>query len=235
MSQSDPIKTIKDKEANEVEVTPLIKRKGKLPKMMVRKTHEFLSHVATLRFIIICQMLLLMWALSTIQAMPSEIVIKYAPQLRNGATLKAGEYPKAAIITDVEYLWLAINTWETGGEKEVNKILWRYQNFLSPEFKLQLERGYKMLDSQGSLDRRRTAHSVPGQIFDFDDRVVQLTANSWVVYLDVVLEETIEGRIVRKPTYRYELLVERYTVNMEMNPIGLRLTGFQKAPVRIKN
>lgn len=214
---------------------PLKDRKGKIPEIMVKKLHEHLSHVATLRFVCFFEAILLVLALSTIAAMPSQITLKYSPQLRDGATLKLGEFPKAAIMTDVEFLWIAINKWDTGGLKEANHLLWRYQNFISPSFKAELEKSYEVLNSRGSLNRRRAPHSVPGQIFEYDDRVTQITENSWVVYLDIILEESADDRPIRKPTYRYEIMVERYETNTDVNPIGLRLTGFRVPPVRIKD
>lgn len=230
-------KNITDSEDNIIQdEIPLAKRKGRIPKSMVKSSQEYLSHVLTLRLICLLLSAGLGLCIYTISVMPSQIIVKYAPQLRDGATLKLGEFPKASIISDVQYLWLAINTWEKGGLDEVNGLVWRYSNFLSPEFKAQLEKENKLLSKRGSLDRIRNAHAVPGQLFEFKDRVVEVTADSWIVYLDVILEEsTPEGQLIRKPTYRYSIMVERYTTNLNINPIGLRLTGFRDAPLRIND
>lgn len=223
---------------NETEVDkeiPLHKRLGKTPKSMVKSKHEFISHVTTLRIACGAMLLLLGLALNTISEMPSQIVVKYAPQLKDGATLKLGEFPKASIITDVQYLWLAINTWKESGRDEANDLLWRYTNFMTPDFRSDLESEYKQLNARGALNRKRTPSAVPGQMFDFEDRVVQLTEDSWVVYLDIVLEESTMGEIIRSPTYRYAIEVERFITNMELNPIGIRLAGFREPPKRIKD
>lgn len=226
---------MKDTDVEGDDEIPLHKRLGRIPKIMVKGKHEFISHVVTLRMI--CGALFLGLGLSiyTISQMPSQIVVKYAPQLRDGATLKLGEFPKAAIITDVQFLWLALNTWEKSGRDEANQLLWRYSNFMTPQFKSELEAEYKVLGSKGALDRKRMPHAVPGQMFEFEDRVVQLTDDSWVVYLDIVLEESTMGELIRQPTYRFAIQVERFITNLELNPIGIRLAGFREPAKRIKD
>lgn len=214
---------------------PLHMRKGRLPKVMVSKTHEHLSHVITLRIIIAILVVLLFMSLYTTSQIPKQILLKVSPVMESGATMKIGEYPKAAVLSDVQYLWLAINRWENTGDEDARKLLWRYQNFLSPEFKEDLERKYDELAKTGVMSRKRIPSAVPEQIFQYSDRVVQINKDTWKVFLDITLEETLDGAVVRKPTYRYYLMVQRYEADLTANPLGLRIVGFSDEPKRIKD
>lgn len=227
--------TDESKSVNQDKELPLHMRKGRLPKIMVSKTHEHLSHVITLRAIITILVVLLLMSLYTTSQIPKQILLKVSPVMESGATMKVGEYPKAAVLSDVQYLWLAINRWENTGEEDAKKLLWRYQNFISPEFRADLERQYEELAKTGVMSRKRIPAAVPEQIFQYSDRVVQINNDTWKVFLDITLEETLDDIVVRKPTYRYYLMVQRYESDLTANPLGLRIVGYSDEPKRIKD
>ncbi|MBD0788034.1 DUF2895 family protein [Vibrio sp. Y2-5] len=234
ITETETIDLVSSKEFDENEI-PLSKRIGKLPKIMVQKTHEHLSHVATLRFMIALLVCLLFMSMYTTSQMPKRILVKISPQMQSGLTMKIGEYPKSAILSDIQFLWLDMNNWDKSGDDQAIPLVDRYQYFLSPEFQVQLKEKYEEMSRKGALNRTRLPSAVPGQLFQFEDRVIQVSKDSWKVFLDIKIEERMDGELVRSPTYRYFFLVERFESNLDYNPLGLRIVGYSDEPKRIKD
>ena len=53
-----------------------------------------------------------------------------------------------------------------------------------------------------------------------------LGEQSWIVWLDLELLESVKGMTVKHTTIRYPLRVVHYAVDLETNPWGLALDGF---------
>ena len=67
--------------------------------------------------------------------------------------------------------------------------------------------------------------ALPGAAYR-EDRIEILSADAWVVWLDLELEESVRGMTIKRTTIRYPLRVVRLAVDPETNPWGLALDGF---------
>jgi hypothetical protein len=54
-----------------------------------------------------------------------------------------------------------------------------------------------------------------------------LGGDVWVVWLDLDLLESVKGMTVKRTAIRYPLRVVRFAVDLETNPWGLALDGFE--------
>jgi integrating conjugative element protein (TIGR03746 family) len=66
---------------------------------------------------------------------------------------------------------------------------------------------------------------IPGHGFE-EQRVSVLGGDAWIVRLDLDLLESVKGMTVKRTAIRYPLRVVRYAVDLEANPWGLALDGF---------
>ena len=71
----------------------------------------------------------------------------------------------------------------------------------------------------------RALQGIPGLGYS-ESRVDILDAQTWQVWLDLELLESVKGMTVKRTRIRYPLRVVRYAVDPETNPWGLALDGF---------
>tara|TARA_R110002167_G_scaffold93474_7_gene250486 strand:- start:1962 stop:2582 length:621 start_codon:yes stop_codon:yes gene_type:complete len=130
-------------------------------------------------------------------------------------------------------IFTAINTWNTSGEKDyINNIL-SLKNYLGHNFESQLVADYHEKEVNGALMRKRTMTGVPGKGFT-PQKVESLGNGSWVVYIDIHLEESVDGSTIKNVYMRYPLLVQQSQQSILDNPFGLVIAGYYKQPIRTK-
>jgi integrating conjugative element protein (TIGR03746 family) len=79
---------------------------------------------------------------------------------------------------------------------------------------------------RGELTGRvRVIQPIVGQGYE-ERRVDVIDADTWVIWLDYRIQETVRGMEVKHLKIRYPLRVVRYNVDPETNPWGLALDGF---------
>ena len=66
---------------------------------------------------------------------------------------------------------------------------------------------------------------LPGHGYE-ERRVDLVDDDTWIVWLDLDLQESVKGMTVKHTAIRYPLRVVRYAVDLEANPWGLALDGF---------
>ena len=66
---------------------------------------------------------------------------------------------------------------------------------------------------------------MPGHGFE-ERRVDVLSSDTWVVWLDLDLLESVKGMTVKQTTIRYPIRVVRQAIDPETNPWGLALDGY---------
>ena len=158
--------------------------------------------------------------------MPGTITVHIPPDLRSGAVMTLDEVPPANIYAFAFYIFQQLNRWPDDGAEDYGKAIFRIAAYLTPSFREQLIADMEAKGKQGQLAHRvRSLQAIPGQVYE-ERRVDVLSKESWVVWLDLELRESVKGMTVKKTTIRYPLRVLRYAVDAEANPWGLALDGF---------
>ena len=158
--------------------------------------------------------------------MPGTITVHIPPDLRSGAVMALDEVPPANIYAFAFYIFQQLNRWPDDGAEDYGKAIFRIAAYLTPRFREQLIADMETKGKQGQLAYRvRSLQAIPGQVYE-ERRVDVLSKESWVVWLDLELRESVKGMTVKKTTIRYPLRVLRYAVDAEANPWGLALDGF---------
>lgn len=206
-----------------------------LPKKLVGTLAEQQNHIVSLRITSLLQFAIILGLLIALWKTQDEITVYIPPDLSNGVVMNLGDVPKATVLSTVSYLWIEVNSWVKNGEKDAFSNLEAYQDYFSPDFREKLERSYRSLKAKGELDRIRKVTLVPGMIHDVESRVfVKVKNRAWIVYLDIIVEDYYLGELVQHVTARYPLMVERVETNYDKNPLGLKITGFDKSPTIIR-
>jgi integrating conjugative element protein (TIGR03746 family) len=156
---------------------------------------------------------------------PGRIDLNYPPDLRNGATQKLGDMPPANVYAFAHYIFQQINYWPENGSQDYGKAVYRFAAYLTPKYRQQLLDDLKERGKAGELQRTRTVSEVPGHGYE-EKRVDILGNGSWVVWLDLQMDETVNGIPVKRAALRYPIHVVRYDVSRETNPYGLALDGY---------
>jgi integrating conjugative element protein (TIGR03746 family) len=166
--------------------------------------------------------------------MPATITVHIPPDLRSGAVMALDEVPAANVYAFAFYIFQQLNRWPEDGAEDYGKAIFRIAAYLTPRFREQLMADMETKGKQGQLAHRvRSLQAIPGQAYE-ERRVDVLSKESWVVWLDLELSESVKGMTVKKTAIRYPLRVLRYAVDAEANPWGLALDGFAtEGPQRI--
>ena len=158
--------------------------------------------------------------------MPGTITVHIPPDLRSGAVMALDEVPPANVYAFAFYIFQQLNRWPENGAEDYGQAIFRIAAYLTPSFREQLIADMEAKGKQGQLAHRvRSLQAIPGLAYE-ERRVDILSKESWVVWLDLELTESVKGMTVKKTTIRYPLRVLRYAVDAEANPWGLALDGF---------
>jgi integrating conjugative element protein (TIGR03746 family) len=164
---------------------------------------------------------------------PRNIRIDIPPDLRSGASVRPGEYQPVTAYAFTLQVFQKINLWKADGAKEYPQAIYSASAFLTPKFRQELELDVKTKAHRGELrGRARTVQEYPGRNFT-PQRVEMLGQGVWIVWLDLDLEETVQGEPVKRAPVRYGLRVVTYDVEQTLNPWGLALDGFVMQPKRL--
>ena len=109
--------------------------------------------------------------------------------------------------------------------------------YLTPSCRAFLQQDYEVRRNNGELRQRvRGIYEIPGRGYGDDPalRVRAVSANDWVVTLDVSADEYLGSEQVKRALVRYALKVVRMDVDPERNPFGLALDCHANAPQRIE-
>ena len=153
----------------------------------------------------------------------NDIAIHYPPDLRSGAVMQAGEVPPSEVYLFAQYILQQLNNWERNGAKDYPNNVNRLRYYLTPRFRQQLKDNITNRPHGELRDRVRVFKPIAGSAYDEGD--VELLGDSWLVWLDVNIAETVLGQPVKSLSLRYPIHVVRYDTNREMNPWQLALDG----------
>lgn len=153
----------------------------------------------------------------------SDLTVYYPPDLRSGAIQKAGVIPPSEVFLFAQYILQQINNWDNDGSKDYPRNVNRLRFYLTPRYRQQLLDNINELSHGELRDRIRVFKPASGDAYDEKD--VELLGDSWLVWLDVNISETVLGQPVKNISLRYPIRVVRYDTNREMNPWQLALDG----------
>ncbi|MCF6256155.1 MAG: TIGR03746 family integrating conjugative element protein [Gammaproteobacteria bacterium] len=178
------------------------------------------------RIIIGLFMLVILIVVGWMQA-PRDITLHYPPDLRSGAQMQMGEVPPFEVYLFAQYILQQLNSWEINGSKDYPRKVSMLRYYLTPNYQQQLEEDISLREGNGELRNRvRNFSFAPGTAYRED--FVQLDGDSWIVWLDVNIDEYVLGKSVKELSLRYPIRVVRYDVDREKNPWQLALDGSGK-------
>lgn len=202
---------------------------------MVSTLKEHTAHINTLRATIGILSIALFFTIYVAIKALNNITVYIPPDLSDGAVIAQGDIPKGTVLANTAYLWIEFNTWMDSGETDSFKNITKYQNYFSEDFRQAMTKQYNEQYLKGDLKRTRRITLIPGIISDAENRVITtVRGRSWIVLLDIVVEDFYLGAPLQKLQVRYPLTVERVETNNEQNPIGMMITGFNGSPKVMK-
>lgn len=158
---------------------------------------------------------------------PQYLRVHVPPDLRSGAVLAVDEVPPANVYAFAFYIFQQLNRWPDNGATDYGHAIFRISPYLTPRYRTDLIAEMELKARRGELAYRvRGVHEVPGHGYA-EDRVDVLSADTWVVWLDLELYESVKGMAVKHTRIRYPLRVVRQAIDPETNPWGLALDGYE--------
>ena len=157
--------------------------------------------------------------------LPRNLDVHLAPDVRAGDTVHVKDgiapVPDVNVYGFAYYIWQQLNRWQADGAKDYGEQIFRFQSYLTPSCRAQLQADMQDRHNASELrDRTRHMTEIPG--FGFAaNRVVSDGASAWTVLLDMQLVESFRGQQVKDTYIRYPIRVVRYDVDRERNPWGL--------------
>jgi integrating conjugative element protein (TIGR03746 family) len=192
------------------------------------------AHLRSLWAIIGVQLLIILALWFGWSQSPKQLRVHVPPDLRSGAVLVNQEVPPANVYAFAFYIFQQLNRWPDNGAEDYGKAIFKLSPYLTPKYRNDLIEDMELKARRGELAFRvRGVHEVPGQGFE-ERRVDVLASDTWVVWLDLDLLESVKGMTVKQTTIRYPLRVVRHAIDAETNPWGLALDGYEgNGPARL--
>ncbi len=184
------------------------------------------SHLRSLWAVIGLQLLIIVALWIGWMRMPANITVHIPPDLRSGSVMALDEVPPANVYAFAFYIFQQLNRWPTDGAEDYGKAIFRIAPYLTPKFRSTLIADMEAKGKQGELAHRvRSLQAILDSGYE-ERRVVVLSKDVWVVWLDLELNESVKGMTIKHTRIRYPIRVVRYAVDAEANPWGLALDGF---------
>lgn len=184
------------------------------------------SHIDSLRIVIGVQVMLIFALWYGWHQSKNDIRVHIPPDLRSGAVLQADAVAPSNVYAFANYIFQQLNHWEKDGETDYGKQIFRMSAYMTPDFREFLTNDLELRGKRGELTgRQRGIQPIPGHGYE-ERRVDVLDFNTWLVWLDFSIDETVRGMDVKSLNIRYPIRVVRYSINPEINPWGLALDGF---------
>ncbi len=197
-------------------------------------------HLRTLKIALLVQCLIICGLGYGWYSAPQRLTIYLPPDLRTGSTQPWWEIPPASVYTFSLYLFQQLNRWPANGEADYQRNIRRLGAYITPSCQSWLNNDYQLRKDRGELrDRVRGIYEIPDHGFadvvhlqngETGYRVKVVSRDSWVVILDMAVDEYLHSEPVKRTLVRYPLKVVRFAVDPEKNPWGLALDCFASPP-----
>ncbi len=196
---------------------------------MGRYRHEIdnvRAHVRSLQVIIGILVLVVAGLCFGWSQAPRRITVHLPPDLRGGTTFALNEIPSASVYAFTYYIFQQLNRWPDDGAQDYGRAIFRVSAYLTPRYRAWLIADMEQKARQGELSYRvRGIQEYPGRGYS-EARVEILDRDTWIVWLDLDLVESVKGMTVKQTAIRYPLRVVRQAVDLEANPWGLALDNY---------
>ena len=193
---------------------------------------NLVAHIKTLRMISIGLFAICLLLTTALFWVAREHRLSLPPDLRFGSKLTTGTiepqeiYLFAGSVYQQIYLWL-----EDGGEEFTNNIH-RLRYLMTDDFYKFLIQKHGELTKRGELKGRKR-NLQPADIYK-RSLVKQTAKNAWVVQLDLILNESLNGiKIKDDITIREHIPVVYKDINSAYNPWGLLLDVPEQPLIRV--
>ncbi|WP_022954754.1 PFL_4703 family integrating conjugative element protein [Leucothrix mucor] len=184
--------------------------------------------------IIFTLIMVIMYQVHTINNVRQDIRIAIPPDLSLGASLVPDEIPKTAVYDFASRIFQSLQRWNLNGAKDYRDNIEQYSDFFTPQYKAFLLRDFERRAKAGELNNRERALQPLLVSWDYDRVSISRRSNGlatdWVVALDMELQETYRGEVVKRLFLRYPMIVTRREVDRNRNPWGLVLGGYAAEP-----
>lgn len=155
-------------------------------------------------------------------AMPKNVDLHIAPNMNAGDTVRLDNgqspVPEVNVYGFAYYVWQQVNRWQDDGSTDYGKQIYRFQSYITPRCRAQLQDDMDRRQRANELrSRTRQITEIPG--FGYTERrVVADGPSAWTVLLDMQLMETFRGQSIKDTFIRYPIRVVRYDVDRQRNP-----------------
>jgi len=195
------------------------------------------AHIKTLRFGAIVLLLIALVMGAGWWSAPRNLTIHVPPDLRSGSTRKWWDVPPESVYAFTFYVFQQLNRWPTNGEEDYARNLHTLSAYFTPACRAFLQADYDYRRNAGELRQRvRGIYEIPGRGYGDNPsaRVRVVSANDWLVTLDLSADEYYGTEQVKRVLVRYPIKVVRADVDPARNPFGLMLDCYDGTPQRIE-
>lgn len=188
------------------------------------------AHSRTLRWIIVLVAAIGAIGMYFAHAMPRTLDLHIAPDIKAGDSVRFADgqaaVPEVNVYGFAYYIWQQLNRWQLDGSKDYGQQIFRFQSYVTPNCRAQLQADMQNRHRIGELRQRtRFMSEIPGLGYAAN-RVLADGPAAWTVLLDMQLIETFRGQGVKDAFIRYPIRVVRYDVDRERNPWRLAIDCF---------
>jgi len=191
------------------------------------------AHIRSLWYFILLLLGVIAYLIHSWSEAPDMLRVYQPPDLSTMSVTRAGEINKPAVYSFAYYIMQQLNHWKTDGAIDYPQNIHSLSAYLTPRYQETLRDDVeRRKHKQQLIQRQRTVAEVAGHTYE-SRRVQELGANTWIVWLDLEITETVHGMQVKDVQYRYPMRVVFYDVDPEINPWGLALDGLAEDATRI--
>ncbi|MEO0436604.1 MAG: TIGR03746 family integrating conjugative element protein [Pseudomonadota bacterium] len=164
---------------------------------------------------------------------PKKITLHYPPDLTGGVVQTLGTVPKANVYSFTFYVFQQLNRWPDNGTDDYYERIHALKHYTTPACFEERLADFEARERNNELTgRSRAVWEIPGRGFSLD-RVKTTSNSSWMVGLDLHVQETFRGERIKDRLIHFPISVVRYDVDPELNPWGLALDCYAGKPRHI--
>lgn len=164
---------------------------------------------------------------------PSRLTVHLPPDLSVGAVVAPEDPQPPHVYTYGYYVWQQLYRWPKDGAEDYLSRIESLMHYMTPGcYQDRLDDFAARRASRELSGRRRAVWEIPGRGYRFD-RVHREAPGTWIVTLDLQIEETILGETVKHRLATYRIRVVRRQVDPARNPWGMAVDCLAGPPQAI--